>query len=304
MLKKLFDYIKHPEKFVIYANYYSIGHYVPDKILLRCLYKNRIGRNLNLKNPQTFNEKLQWLKLHNRKNSYTNMVDKYESKKIVEDRIGKEYVIPTLGVWNNFEDIDFTSLPQQFVMKCTHSGGVIVCKDKSRLNIEEVQSKINSSLNKNYFWHGREWPYKNVVPRIIAEEYITNDEEAHKDNSLIVYKVFCFDGQTELVQVIQNDKCDNESIDYFDTDWNLLELKQNFPNSEIHLEKPERFEEMLELSSKLSKGIPFLRVDWYVSNGRLLFSEFTFYSDAGTAAFEPEEWDYKLGQLIDLRDIQ
>ncbi len=302
-LKRIPHYLYHPEKIVLIINSFKFGHFFPDKFFLRCLYKAYTKKSLNLKNPKTFNEKLQWLKLHDRKPEYTKMVDKYEAKKIIEEKIGKEYVVPVIGIWDKFEDIDFESLPQQFVLKCTHSGGVIVCKDKLKLDLEEAKRKINRSLNINYFWHGREWPYKNVEPKIMAEEFIPNSREEDTDSSLVVYKVFCFNGEPRILQVIQNDKREDESIDYFDTDWKLLNLKQNFPNSEVHLDKPERFEEMLCLSKKLSEGKTFLRVDWYVSNGRLLFSEFTFYSDAGVASFKPEEWDYKLGQWIDLTGI-
>lgn len=275
-----------------------------DKMYLKMIYRIRMGIKLNLKKPITFNEKLQWLKIHDRKSAYTTMVDKYQVKKFISKKIGKEYVIPTLGIWNKFEEIDFSSLPEQFVLKCTHCGGVYICKDKSSLNINDIKKKINSTLKKNYFWHLREWPYKNVPPKIIAEEYIKNDDAEQIDNSLIVYKVFCFDGKPYILQVIQNDKRPNETIDYFDTEWNLLKLKQNFPNSKTHLKKPQKLDEMLNLSHKLSKGIPFLRVDWYISNNELLFSEFTFYSDAGMAEFEPKEWDYKLGEMIKLKRVK
>ena len=303
-IKKIPVYLRHPEKIIVFINSYSIGRLFSDSFFLKCLYKASVGKKLNLRHPHTFNEKLQWLKLHNKNPEYTDMVDKYEAKRIIEKTLGNEYVVRTLGVWDKYEDIEFNKLPEQFVLKCTHCGGVIICKNKEDFDFQKAEEKINSLLKKNYFWHAREWPYKNIKPRIIAEEYIENSEEAFKDNSLIVYKFFCFDGVPEIIQVIQNDKRSDESIDYFDTEWNLLKLRQNFPNSEVHLDKPKRFEEMLKLSSKLSKNIPFLRVDWYESNEKLLFSEFTFYSDAGTAAFEPEEWDYKLGKMIDLSKVK
>lgn len=295
LLKKIVKYIKNPENIIVYLNYYKLGHIFPDKFFLKCLYKARMGKKLNLKNPQTFNEKLQWLKLYDRKPIYTTLVDKYEVKKYIAEKIGEEYIIPTLGVWDKFEDIDFESLPEQFVLKCTHdSGGLVICKDKSKIDVEAAKAKITKSLKRNYFWHGREWPYKNVKPRIIAEQFISDGEH----DNLIVHKVFCFNGKPYMMQVIQNDKQENESIDYIDTDWNLLDLRQNFPNSNNPLPKPKNLDEMLELSTKLSSGKAFIRVDWYIVKGQLYFSEFTFYSDAGTAAFHPDEWDYKLGEMV------
>lgn len=299
IIEKVVRYIKCPARVIVRLNDYKIGELFSDEFFLKCLYKARTGKRLNIKSPRTFNEKIQWLKLHDRKPEYTEMVDKYAVKEYVSKRIGEEYVIISLGVWNNFDEIDFDKLPEQFVLKCTHSGGVVICRDKSRFDKEAAKETLERSLKINYYNHAREWQYKNVPPRILAEEFI-NDQ---KNENLIVYKVFCFDGKPELIQVIQDDKTPNESIDYFDTSWNLLELRQNFPNSQIHLEKPDRYEEMLELSAKLSEGKAFLRVDWYVSNGKLLFSEFTFHSDAGVASFHPEEWDYKLGELIDLSNV-
>lgn len=299
IFKKIARYAERPTRIIVRLNKTKIGELFPDRFFLKCLYKARLGKKLNLKNPKTFNEKLNWLKLHDRNPEYTEMVDKYAVKKYVSDRIGEEYVIGLLGVWDSFDKIDFEALPEQFVLKCTHSGGVVICRDKTKFDKDKAKNILESSLKVNYYNHGREWQYKNVPPMILAEEFI-NDQ---KNENLIVYKVFCFDGKPELIQVIQNDKTPDESIDYFDTEWGLLKLRQNFPNSDVHLEKPERFEEMLALSAKLSKGKVFLRVDWYVANGKLLFSEFTFHSDAGVAAFEPEEWDYRLGALIDLEKV-
>ena len=299
LFQKALSYIKKPSKIVLKLNEYKIGRIFSDKFFLKCAYRYRFNEKLNLDNPQTFNEKLQWLKLYDRKPEYTQMVDKYEAKKWIAERIGEEYIIPTLGVWDSFDEIDFDKLPNQFVLKTTHdSGGVVICRDKNNFDKKEAKKKLKKSLKRNYYWHGREWPYKNVKPRILAEVFIDSPE-----GSLVVYKNFCFGGEPKLFQVIQGDKTPNESIDYFDTDWNLLPIKQNFPNSKTHLPRPNILEEMLTLSKKLSKGYAFLRVDWYIVEGKLKFSEFTFYSDAGFAAFEPEEWDYTLGGWIDLSNI-
>lgn len=273
---------------------------IPNKPYLSYIYKKRFGKSINWKNPQTFNEKLQWLKIHNRKPEYTTLVDKYEVKKYVADRIGEEYIIPTLGIWDKFEDIDFDALPDQFVLKCTHdSGGLVICRDKSKLNKQKAKEKIERSLKRNYYWLGREWPYKNVKPRVIAEVYM-EDESRAAGESLLVYKIMNFGGEPKVIQAIQNDKTPDEAIDYFDCEWNLLPLRQNFPNSKYPLPKPNTLSMMLELSRRMSAGFPFLRVDFYEINGKIYFSEYTFFSDSGFAAFDPPQWDQKLGSWIKL----
>ncbi|MBR3865705.1 MAG: glycosyl transferase [Clostridia bacterium] len=277
--------------------------WMSDEAYLKAVYKIRTGKKLDLKNPQTFNEKLQWIKIHNRKPEYTAMVDKYGVKKLVAEKIGEEYIIKTLGVWDSFDEIDFDSLPDRFVLKCTHdSGGLVICRDKSKLDIAKAKEKIERSLKRNYFWSSREWPYKDVKPRIIAEEYM-EDSSRPEGESLLVYKIMNFGGEPKIIQTIQNDKKPNESIDYFDTDWNLLELRQNFPNSTSPLQKPTVLSDMLELSRKMSAGFPFLRVDFYVIEGKIYFSEYTFFSDSGLAAFTPPEWDKKLGDMIKLPKV-
>ena len=270
---------------------------LPDWVYISLKYYYHFKRFPNLKNPKTFNEKLQWLKLYDRKPIYTTMVDKYEAKKYVADKIGEEYIVPTYGVWERFDDIDFDSLPEQFVLKSTHDcGGVVIVRDNSCFNQQTAKGKLDRALENNYFWESREWPYKEVRPRILAERFLFDGEHAN----LIVYKVFCFNGEPRIIQVIQDDKQINESIDYFDVNWNLLPFRQNYPNSETHLPKPEHLDKMLELSKKLSEGMAFIRIDWYSVKEKLLFSEYTFYSDAGTAKFHPEKWDNILGQWITL----
>lgn len=273
---------------------------LPDSQYLRLKYFIRTKKFLHLKNPKTFNEKLQWLKLNNRKDIYTTMVDKYGVREYVTQKIGEGYLIPLLGVWDSFDEIDFEKLPNKFVLKCTHdSGGLVFCNDKSNFDIDAARKKIIPTLSKNYFWYSREWPYKNVKPRIIAEEFI-EEKFVPESESLVVYKVFCFNGEPKILQVIQNDKKPTEVIDYYDTNWNLLDMRQNYPNSGRKLEKSELFDKMLELSKKLSENIPFVRVDWYIPDGKLLFSEHTFFSDGGFAKFEPEKWDEILGSYIQL----
>ena len=275
----------------------EILKFIPDEMMIKLEYRLKIGKKLRLNPPVTFNEKIQWLKLNDKKPLYTKMVDKYEVREYIKEQIGEEYLVPIYGVWENIEDISFQKLPKSFVLKCTHdSGSVILCENKDELNIQEVKKKLRSRITKNSFWYGREWVYKEVKPRIIAEEYLKDRSNLY----LPVYKFFCFNGEPKIIQSIQNDKQENESIDYFDINWNLLKIKQRFPNSETPFSKPDRLNEMLEIAKKLSKGIAFLRVDLYIINNKIYFSENTFYPDAGYSIFEPEDWDKKLGDWINL----
>ncbi len=301
---KLYKFLKSADyRFIILSNLGLYNH-LSDEAFLKKKYKARFGKTLDLKNPKTFNEKLQWLKLHNRDDRFTTMVDKENVKKYVAERIGNEYVIDSLGVWNSFDEIDFEKLPNQFVLKCTHdSGGLVICRDKDRLNFEQAKKKIEKSLGRNYYMFGREWPYKNVKPRILAEKYM-QDENSEPEESLRVYKIMTFNGVPKIIQTIQNDKTPNEVIDYFDVEWNLLKMRQNFPNSNKPLARPATLDKMLELASRLAEDIPFLRIDFYEVNKQVYFSEFTFYSDSGMAKFYPEEWDTVLGNWIDLSKIQ
>lgn len=270
--------------------------WLSDKTYLKRIYPYITGKKLNLKDPQTFNEKMQWLKLYNRKPIYTTMVDKSTVKDYVSSIIGEEYVIPTIAVYDTLEEIDFDSLPNQFVMKSTHdSGGVVVCKDKNSFDKEKAIAFLSKRLEQDFYKISREWPYKNVKPRIIVEEFIKDDINPE----LRVYKVLNFDGKPKIIQMINGDKTDHEYINYYDTDWNLLGFRQNFPNGPVD-EKPECLSELLELAEKLANGMPFIRTDFYLVQGKVLFSEFTFFSDAGFANFEPDEWDLKLGQWITL----
>ena len=278
----------------------KISHLMSDERYLEFVYRVTFDKELNLDNPQTFNEKLNWLKLNKRNPEYTKLVDKYDVKEYVSKTIGEEYIVPTLGVWDNVDEIDFESLPEQFVIKCTHdSGSTVVCKDKKNFDFVSLKKKFKKRLRKNMFWWAREWPYKNVKPRIIAEKLMV-DKNQKNDGNLSVYKVFCFDGKPEIIQTIQNDKSVNETVDYFDTSWNILDMRQDFPNSKVPVDKPKTLDEMLSLSARLTTGFEFLRADFYEINGKVYFSELTFYSDAGMTVFEPREWDYKLGALIKL----
>lgn len=296
MSKKIKDFIKNPFLLVIPLAHRGLFNWMSDETYLKLVFRIKMGRKLNLKEPRTFSEKLQWLKLYDRKPIYTTLVDKYEVKKIIADQIGEEYIIPTLGVWDRFDDIDFDSLPNQFVLKCTHdSGGLAICKDKTQFDYSKARKRINKSLKKSFYLIGREWPYKNVKPRIIAEEYM-EDELTHE---LRDYKFFCFDGVVKALFVATERGSKEETkFDFFDADYNHLPFTNGHPNANVLPEKPEHFEEMKALASKLSQGIPQVRIDLYECNGKVYFGEMTFSHWSGLMPYKPEEWDYTFGSWI------
>ena len=272
---------------------------MPDEEFLKKTYRYRMKKELNLENPKSFNEKLQWLKIYDRKPIYTSMVDKYEVKKYITDIIGEEYIIPTLGVWEKFEDIDFDLLPEQFVLKCTHdSGGVVICKDKSKLNITKAKKKINRSMKKNFYYRLREWPYKDVKPRIIAEKYMEDTETAE----LRDYKFFCFNGEAKMIFIAtdRQKKGEETKFDFFDMDFNLLPFTNGHPHATVPPKKPKCFDEMRILAEKLSADIPHVRVDFYEVDGKVYFGEMTFFHWSGMVPFDPPEWDEKVGSWIEL----
>lgn len=271
---------------------------MPDKFYLKHMFRLVFGYELNLKHPRTFCEKLQWLKLYDRRPEYTTMVDKYSAKQYVADIIGEEYIIPTLGVWDKVEDIDWQSLPNQFVMKCTHdSGGLIICKDKSQLDIEEAKQKLNKSLCHNYYLNGREWPYKNVPRRIIAEKFMA-PEKSPAPKDLLDFKFFCFNGEPKFLYVSDTP---SHSLAFLNTDWTLTDFGRDdyHPLNKIP-EKPENLEEMLAIARKLSAGIPHVRVDLYNIDKHIFFGELTLFTGSGFIPFNPKEFDGKLGDLLTL----
>jgi hypothetical protein len=281
---------------------YAMGRIMPksvqaDFVYLKLLYKYRMGRKLDLQTPKTYNEKLQWLKLYDRNPQYIKLVDKYEVRKYIADKIGKEYLIPLLGVWNKFEDIEFDKLPEQFVLKCTHdSGSTIVCKDKNSLDIIQARKKINHCLRKNFYYNEREWPYKNIKPRIIAEKYMVDESGVELKD----YKFFCFNGQPKALHVIY-DREIRANADFFDIQFNKLPVKRSFyEESNRHLIKPAGFDKMIEISEILSKGFRHIRVDLYNISGKIYFGELTFYPCSGFKKFIPEHYDIKFGDWLKL----
>lgn len=273
----------------------GIFRWLPDKPYLELIYYAHFGKKLDLKAPKTFNEKLQWLKLYDRNPEYTRMVDKYEAKQYVAEKIGEEYIIPTLGVWDDPDQIDFDALPEQFVLKCTHdSGGLVICRDKSKLNIEEAKEKLKKRLKFRYFYWGREWPYKNVKPRIVAEQYMADN--------LRDYKLFCFNGVPRLTLVCsQRFTADGLKEDFYDEAWNHMDVQRpTHGNAIFPIERPKQNELMKKLAAKLSEKLPFARIDFYEINEKVYFGEITFYPASGFEGFKPDEWDLKLGEWIKL----
>lgn len=294
-MNKFIDYFKY---FKYYADKYNLVK-LDDEDFLKILYKKKFNKELNLNDPKSFNEKLQWLKLNDRNPKYTTMVDKYEAKKYVANIIGENYIIPTLGVYDDFDEINFDELPNQFVIKCTHdSGGLVICKDKSKFDIKYARKKIRKSLKRNYYYLGREWPYKNVKPRIIIEKYM----EEKNYSQLNDYKLMCFNGKVEYSFVCseRDNKDEGLAVTFFDNNWNKMPFRRHYRNSSKIISKPKNFELMITLAEKLSKNIPFVRVDFYEVNGNIYFGELTFYPGDGLEEFEPDCWDEKLGNLIDL----
>lgn len=270
---------------------------ISDKKYLSLLYKQKCGRKLNLENPQTFNEKLQWLKLNDRKDVYTTMVDKYEVKKYVANIIGEEYIIPTLGIYNTFDEIDFEKLPQKFVIKCTHdSGSTVICNNKNEFDKKEVKKKINGALKQNYYYGSREWPYKNVKPRIIIEKYITEDSE----NDLKDYKIFNFNGKSKLIQV-DYDRFKKHKRNLYTTNWDLINLQIEYPNDLEHIiEKPKKLDLMIQLAEKLAQKVPYIRTDFYYTGDKIYFGELTLFHGSGFEHFYPESYNNILGNWINI----
>ena len=276
---------------------------LPDSLYISLLYKKNVGVWPNLYNPKTFTEKIQWLKLHNRKPEFSVMVDKFLVKDYVAKRIGEQYIIPTLATWNRVEDIDVSKLPNQFVLKWNHdSGSIVICKDKTKFNIDEARRKLASGQRKNGFWYGREWPYKNVKPVIIAEKYM--EESTKPDVSdLTDYKFYCFNGEPIYCQVIR-DRRTNETIDFYDMDWHhmpFVGLNPHSRNGLTPVPKPRNLDVMRCICRELAKGMSFIRIDLYEINGCEYFGEITFYPASGFGVFTPTEWDKRLGDLINLK---
>lgn len=303
-IKTAINLLKHNRNEFLAPILMNLNFLFSDKLYLTLLFRLKMGYWIDWKNPKTFSEKLQWLKLYDRKPEYTTMVDKYAVKDYVAKIIGKEYIIPTLGVWDRPEDIDWKSLPQKFVLKTTHAGGgsgVVICKDKATFDKDAACAKLKRSLSKCVYKSLREWPYKNVPKKVIAEVYLESATQTSCDFDLKDYKFFCFNGKPEYCQVISgrtNEMC----VDFYDMDWEHQSFHEpkDYPFSKTKQIKPFCFEEMSRLASILSNGHSFLRVDFYEIGNKVYFGELTFFPTSGFGGFNPNEWDYRLGEMIKL----
>ncbi|MCM1263703.1 MAG: glycosyl transferase [Butyrivibrio sp.] len=275
--------------------------FIPDKPYLKLCYRLKTHKKLNLKNPQTFNEKLQWLKLYDRKPEYSIMVDKYRVREYIKEKIGEEYLIPLVGgPYKNVNEIDLDALPEQFVLKCNHdSGSIVICRDKKDFDFEAAKKKLDYCLKHNFWYLGREWPYKNVEPCIIAEKYMVDES----GSELKDYKVFNFDGKPEIIQV-DFGRFKEHKRNLYDKDWKYIEAVIEYQtDSEIKINRPKQLEQMLKLARLLSKDFPFLRTDFYSVEERLYFGEITFFHESGFGKFEPEKYERELGEKITIKAL-
>lgn len=305
-VKKIFYCLKNPMRFlyvIVSREKVSsvFSRIISDKTYLKLQYEYMFGKKLNLDNPKTFNEKIQWQKLYDRKPMYTIMVDKYEVKKYVADIIGQSYIVPTLGIYDRFEDIDFNELPQKFVLKCTHdSGGLVIVKDKDRMNVEAAKEKINKSLRKNYYYMFREWAYKDVKPRIIAEQLLEDGKNLVPED----YKIYCMNGEPRYIVIFHN-RFDDKKIlceSVYNLDWEKqnFSFDEHFAISDFEVEKPKCLDELISLCKKLCANMSQVRIDFYVINNKIYFGEITLYTAAGLTNMIPEAMDEKIGELINL----
>ena len=307
---KVLKYAKALKKYIADKNYRFLidagkGKYdkLSDREYLEKKFYAMLGYSLDLSNPQTFNEKLQWLKLYDRKPEYTMMVDKYKVREYIKEKLGEEYLIPLLGVWDKAEDINFDKLPNRFVLKCNHNSGLgmYICKDKSKLTenqIKAIRKNLAKGLQQDYYLTGREWPYKNVPRKIIAEKYMEDETGQLRD-----YKFYCFNGEPKIIMINSDREIGKTKADYFDMDFNWLDLKWGYEHALVKPLKPINFEKMKELAVVLSKNIPELRVDFYEVNNKIYFGELTFFDGSGFDKIEPKEWDKKLGDWIDYTNL-
>jgi len=299
-MSKIKTFLDNPSYFLTSPAAKGYLDWIPDKIYLKMLYRAKLGKKCNIDKPQSYNEKLQWIKLHDRKAEYSQMVDKWEVRTYIAKLFGEEVLIPCYGVYNSWEEIDFDSLPEEFVIKCTHdSGSIVICRDKQTWNKEEAEIKIKSALKRNYYKAYREWPYKSVKPRIIIEKYMV--DEASDD--LIDYKIMCFNGKAKVIEVhenrFSNDKEHTQT--FYNEKWEKLEIVQHgLEPVKAEREKPSFLDEMVEKSEIIGADMYHVRVDWYIINGKIYFGEITFFDGSGLEFFPNPEHDRYLGDLIKL----
>lgn len=264
-----------------------------DKKYINFKFKKKFKKTVDFDNPRSFNEKLQWLKLNDRSELYTSLVDKFEVRKYVEKKIGSAVLNKCYGVYNSIDDINIEALPEKFVLKTTHdSGGVIICKNKSEINWKKEMLKFKIRLKNNYYYLSREYHYKNVMPRIICEALIED-----KNNNLMDYKLFCFNGKVKFIQV-DTERFTCHKRNFYNLEWELLDFEMNYEHSNIKIEKPNKLSKMIEYAEILSESMKFCRVDFYLVDESIIFGELTFFPEAGYCKFYPEEYDYIIGKYL------
>lgn len=297
-MKTFLTLISNPKKLILPLSQNGFFKWLPDTTALKLLYWAEMNNHLDLNNPKTFSEKLQWLKIHDRQPRYNLMVDKYKVKDYVGKQIGLEYIIPTYKIWDRPESIDFESLPESFVIKCNHdSGGLVICRDKKSLNKKDTINKLKESFSKDLYMQSREWAYKNIEHKILAEKLIIDPN--NKD--LIDYKFYCFNGKPMYCQVIK-DRNTDQTLDFYDRDWKLMDFTGLAtgpePKRGTYTEKPIHYEKMLDIAEILARNTYFVRIDLYNVQGRIYFGEFTLYPKSGLGKFYPDEWNIKIGDMI------
>ena len=299
IMSKIRTFIENPQYFITSPASKGWLNWVPDSLYLKVLYRVIMGRKLNLKNPKEYNEKLQWLKLNDRKPEYSTMVDKYEVRGYIEDLLGDKYLIPCLGIYDSVDDIDIDALPDRFVLKCTHdSGSVEICKDKSSFDIEGARHRLSQAMKRNYYATYREWPYKYVKPRIIAEGYLEGDGGDLKD-----YKVMCFNGEAKIIEVHENRFVEGKvhTQTFYDREWNIVPLTQvETVTVDRPSERPRQLDEILRLSELIAKDMYHARIDWYIEGDKIYFGEITFFDGSGFESFSTPEMERMLGDMIKL----
>lgn len=298
-MSKIRTFIENPQYFITSPASKGWLNWVPDSLYLKVLYRVIMGRKLNLKNPKEYNEKLQWLKLNDRKPEYSTMVDKYEVRGYIEDLLGDKYLIPCLGIYDSVDDIDIDALPDKFVLKCTHdSGSVEICKDKSSFDIEGARHRLSQAMKRNYYATYREWPYKSVKPRIIAEGYLEGDGGDLKD-----YKVMCFNGEAKIIEVHENRFVEGKvhTQTFYDREWGIVPLTQvETVTVDRPGERPRQLDEILRLSELIAKDMYHARIDWYIEGDKIYFGEITFFDGSGFESFSTPEMERMLGDMINL----
>lgn len=298
MLRYIKKCLKDRRMIIKYFLKSPLSNFLSDKAFLSLAYKTNFRKKLNLENPVTFNEKLQWLKVYDKNPEYHKLVDKYEVRKYIEEKLGEEYLIPLYGVYDSFEEIDFDALPDEFILKPTHtSGNVFICHNKADIDMVKLKKEVDSWLRRDYYSQNREWVYKDLKHRVVAEKLMV-DESGYE---LKDYKFFTFDGKVKAMFIATDRNAETETcFDFFDRDFNHLPFTNGHPNSNKTFEKPESYDKMVELAEILSCGFAHLRVDFYSINGRIYFGELTFFHWSGLVPFNPEKWDYTMGEWIKL----